>query len=199
MSIKTKARRQLWFFPKPSLLKCFNTAAVFAVTRSCFHIVQRQCHVCFSFLRRAAGSGLPGVRFLSSSLKGSEGQRQRGIAAESVAARNQTTAGPGRRLESRWLHVAPRAGFYWPFSITPVTLDWVCGSVSFSWKGQSRLQGQARLKWITSGMRANRIERYLNANRDRTVRYNMSPTPEVTALISTASEELMWEENLNLH
>lgn len=102
------------------------------------------------------------VLFPFPSPKGTEGQQRRGSAAESVAARNQTTAGPNSRLESRRLHAAPRAGFYWPFSITPVTLDWVCGSVSFSWKGQSRLQGQARLKWIMAGMRANRAAGYLN-------------------------------------
>lgn len=80
-------------------------------------------------------------------LKGREGQRHRGITAESVAARNQTTAGFIHELESRRLHAARCAGFYWPFSITPVTQDWVCRSASFSWKGQSRLWGQARLKW----------------------------------------------------
>lgn len=80
-------------------------------------------------------------------LKGREGHRHRGITVENMAARNQTTAGFSHGLESRRLHAARCAGFYWPFSITPVTQDWVCRSASFSWKGQSRLWGQARLKW----------------------------------------------------
>lgn len=80
-------------------------------------------------------------------LKGREGHRHRGIAAESVAAKNQTAAGFSLRLESQRLHTAHHTGFYWPFSITPVTQDWVCRSASFSWKGQSRLWGQEKLKW----------------------------------------------------
>lgn len=65
-------------------------------------------------------------------LKGREGHTHRGITVESMAARNQTTAGFSHGLESRRLHAARRAGFYWPFSITPVTQDWVCRSASFS-------------------------------------------------------------------
>lgn len=80
-------------------------------------------------------------------LKGREGHRHRGIAAASVAAKNQTTAGFRLRLESQRLHTAHHTGFYWPFSITPVTQDWVYRSTSFSWKGQSRLWGQEKLKW----------------------------------------------------
>lgn len=65
-------------------------------------------------------------------LKGRKGHRHREITVESVAARNQTTAGFSHGLESRRLHAVHRAGFYWPFSITPVTQDWVCRSASFS-------------------------------------------------------------------
>ena len=72
-------------------------------------------------------------------LEGRKGHQHRGIAVESVAAKNQTAAGFSLGLESQRLHTAHHAGFYWPFSITPVTQDWVCRSVSFSWKGQSRL------------------------------------------------------------
>lgn len=65
-------------------------------------------------------------------LKGREGHRHRGFAAERTAARNPTTAGSCHGLESRLPHAGRCAGFYWPLSITPVTLDWVCRSASFS-------------------------------------------------------------------
>lgn len=108
---------------------------------------QSRCQSCF-FTPEGEQQGAASLKSVSFFLvKGREGHRHRGITVESVAARNQTTAGLGRGLESRRRHAARCAGFYWPFSITPVTQDWVCRSASFSWKGQSRLWGRARLKW----------------------------------------------------
>lgn len=151
MTMKTKAshRRRLFkakscFLSEHSGVLLGGTGKVASLLRLLFR------SICF-----------PSAEEAFPSLKGREGHGRRGITAESVAARN-----PSRGLESRRLHAARRAGFYWPFSITPVTLDWVCRSISFSWKGQSRLWGQARLKWNTDGMRPNITPGCLNANQD---------------------------------
>lgn len=78
-------------------------------------------------------------------LKGREGHRHRGITVESVAARNQTTAGFSHGLESRRQRAVQ--AFIGP---SPSHLSHKIGFVEAlpsAEKGQSRLWGQARLKW----------------------------------------------------